>query len=175
MDLFAAVFSFAVLGLLWLLLEKTKVGLGIRASAIDTLTASLMGIDNNRVALIIFGISGVLSAVAGVFFGIKYTVYPYLGLVTIKAMIASILGGVGACRGRGGQPSSGDHGDHGLRLRILRVSGPVFFFHAGHRPALFPERASGRENGRKALEARGRESGIHHDDSRFGLYQYHPL
>jgi len=99
MDLFAAVFSFAVLGLLWLLLERTRIGLGIRASALDTLTAGLMGVDNNGVALVIFGISGVLSAVAGIFYGAKYAVYPYLGLVTIKAMIASIIGGIGSLPG----------------------------------------------------------------------------
>jgi branched-chain amino acid transport system permease protein len=99
MDLFAAVFSFVVLGALWFLLERTKVGLGIRASALDTVTAGLMGINNNTVAIIIFGVSGVLSAVAGIFFGAKYAVYPYLGLVTTKAMIASIIGGIGSLPG----------------------------------------------------------------------------
>jgi branched-chain amino acid transport system permease protein len=66
---------------------------------LDIVTASLMGINNDAVALIIFSITGVLSAVAGVFFGIKYAVYPYMGLVTIKAMIASIVGGLGSLPG----------------------------------------------------------------------------
>jgi branched-chain amino acid transport system permease protein len=96
MDLLAGLISFGVLALLWLFLYRTKWGLGIRASAIDILTASLMGINNNRVALIIFTITGVLSAVAGVFYGIKYAVFPTMGVVTIKAMIASIVGGLGS-------------------------------------------------------------------------------
>ncbi len=99
MDLFAAAFSFIVLGLLWFFLQKTKAGLGIRASALDLVTSGIMGINNDRVALIIFGISGILSGVSGIFYGIKYAVFPYLGMVTIKAMIASIIGGLGSLPG----------------------------------------------------------------------------
>lgn len=96
MDLIAGLISFGVLGMLWLFLYRTKWGLGIRASAIDILSASLMGINNDAVAMIIFTITGVLSSVAGVFYGIKYAVYPMMGIVTIKAMIASIVGGLGS-------------------------------------------------------------------------------
>jgi branched-chain amino acid transport system permease protein len=96
MDLLAGLISFGVLVLLWLFLYRTKWGLGIRASAIDIETASLMGINNDAVAMIIFIITGVLSAIAGVFYGIKYAVFPTMGIVTIKAMIASIVGGLGS-------------------------------------------------------------------------------
>lgn len=99
MDVFAAIFSFVILGLLWLFLYRTKAGLGIRASSHDTYTAALMGINNNQVAFLIFALSGILSAAAGIFYGIKYAVYPYLGLVTLKAMIASIIGGLGSLPG----------------------------------------------------------------------------
>lgn len=99
MDLLAGLISFAVLAALWWFLYRTRAGLDIRASSIDILTASLMGINNDRVAFIIFASTGVLSAVAGVFYGIKYAVYPYMGIVTIKAMIASIVGGLGSLPG----------------------------------------------------------------------------
>ncbi|MFM8321067.1 MAG: branched-chain amino acid ABC transporter permease [Chloroflexota bacterium] len=100
MDLLAGLISAGVLGLLWWFLYRTKAGLGVRASSIDILTASLMGINNDRVAVIIFTLTGVLSAVAGVFYGMKYAVYPYMGgMVTIKAMIASIVGGLGSLPG----------------------------------------------------------------------------
>jgi len=95
MDLMAGGISFGVLALLWVFLYRTKWGLGIRASSIDILTASLMGINNNAVAMIVFATTGVLSSVAGVFYGIKYAVFPMMGIVTIKAMIASIVGGLG--------------------------------------------------------------------------------
>jgi branched-chain amino acid transport system permease protein len=95
MDLLAGAISFAVLALLWLFLYRSKWGLAIRASSIDIQTASLMGINNDAVAVVIFGLTGVLSAVAGVFYGIKYAVFPMMGTITIKAMIASIIGGLG--------------------------------------------------------------------------------
>jgi len=95
MDLMAGGISFGVLALLWVFLYRTKWGLGIRASSIDILTASLMGINNNAVAIIVFAVTGVLSSVAGIFYGIKYAVFPMMGIVTIKAMIASIVGGLG--------------------------------------------------------------------------------
>ena len=99
MDLIAMVLSFAALGLLWWFLYKTKLGLGILASSVDILTASLMGINNNNVAITVFTITGVLSAVAGLFYGMKYAVYPTMGAITIKAMIASIIGGLGSLPG----------------------------------------------------------------------------
>ncbi len=99
MDILAGIISAVVLGALWWFLYKTKPGLAVRASSIDILTSSLMGINNDRVAVIIFTTTGVLSAVAGVFYGIKYAVYPYMGIITIKAMIASIIGGLGSLPG----------------------------------------------------------------------------
>ena len=95
MDLLAGAISFVVLALLWVFLYRTKWGLAIRASSIDIQTASLMGINNDAVAIIIFGLTGILSAVAGIFYGIKYAVFPMMGTITIKAMIASIIGGLG--------------------------------------------------------------------------------
>jgi branched-chain amino acid transport system permease protein len=98
MDLIAMVISAAVLVLLWGFLYRTKLGLGILASSVDILTASLMGINNNAVAIAVFTITGVLSSVAGLFFGMKYAVYPTMGSIT-KAMIASIIGGLGSLPG----------------------------------------------------------------------------
>jgi branched-chain amino acid transport system permease protein len=99
LDVLAGLLSALVLGALWWFLYRTKAGLGVRASSIDILTASLMGINNDQVAVIIFTTTGVLSATAGIFYGIKYAVYPYMGIVTIKAMIASIVGGLGSLPG----------------------------------------------------------------------------
>ena len=95
-DIMAGLVAVIILAVLWVFLYRTRWGLGVRASSIDVLTSSLMGINNNAVAFIIFGITGILSAVAGVFYGIKYAVYPVMGYITIKAMIASIVGGLGS-------------------------------------------------------------------------------
>jgi branched-chain amino acid transport system permease protein len=97
MDVVAALVAFVCLACLWYFLYRTRWGLGVRISSIDIHTASLMGVNNNTVAFIVFAATGVLSSVAGVFFGIKYAVYPLMGgAVTTKAMIASIVGGLGS-------------------------------------------------------------------------------
>jgi branched-chain amino acid transport system permease protein len=96
MDLIAMVIAALVLMALWWFLYRTKLGLGVLASSVDILTASLMGINNNAVAITVFTITGVLSSIAGVFYGMKYAVYPTMGIVTLKAMIASIIGGLGS-------------------------------------------------------------------------------
>ena len=96
MDVIAFVLSGVILLLLWWFLYKTRLGLGILASSVDILTASLMGINNNMVAITVFTITGILSAAAGLFYGWKYAVYPTMGITTLKAMIASIIGGLGS-------------------------------------------------------------------------------
>jgi branched-chain amino acid transport system permease protein len=98
-DIMAAEIAAVVLVLLWLFLYRTKWGLGIRASSVDILTSSLMGINTNAVAVLIFAITGIMSAVAGIFYGVKYAVFPVMGFVTVKAMIASIVGGLGSLPG----------------------------------------------------------------------------
>ena len=80
-------------------MEKTTAGIAIRACSQDSSTAGLMGINGNKVSTMVFAISGVTAAVAGIFFGIKYTVYPNLGDLAAKAFIASVIGGLGSLPG----------------------------------------------------------------------------
>lgn len=98
-DIVSFVTSVAVLLVLSFFLYKTRSGITVRASAIDVSTAGLMGINVNRVSLIVFVISGVTAAVAGMFFGMKYTVYPGMGAMSTKAFIASVIGGLGSLPG----------------------------------------------------------------------------
>ena len=84
-DIIALIVSLISLLVLWIFLEKT--------------TAGLMGINGNKVSTMVFAISGVTAAVAGIFFGIKYTVYPNLGDLATKAFIASVIGGLGSLPG----------------------------------------------------------------------------
>ena len=74
-DIIALIVSLISLLVLWIFLEKTTAGIAIRACSQDSSTAGLMGINGNKVSTMVFAISGVTAAVAGIFFGIKYTVY----------------------------------------------------------------------------------------------------
>lgn len=98
-DVYALCTSVVSLLLLSFFLYKTRPGITVRASAIDIHTAGLMGINVNRVSLIVFVISGITAAIAGMFFGMKYTVYPAMGAISTKAFIASVIGGLGSLPG----------------------------------------------------------------------------
>ncbi|ANZ46100.1 branched-chain amino acid ABC transporter permease [Cloacibacillus porcorum] len=98
-DILSLLVSLAALAVLWIFIERTKYGIAIRASAHDTDTAGLMGINVNKVSLIVFAISGITAAIAGTFTGMKYAVYPTLGAISSKAFISSVIGGLGSLPG----------------------------------------------------------------------------
>jgi branched-chain amino acid transport system permease protein len=87
---------FMLLGLN-LFVNRTRVGTAIRAVAQDPDTASLMGIAVNRVIALTFFVGGAMGGLAGVLFGLQYSlVSPYTGFVPgMKAFTAAVLGGIG--------------------------------------------------------------------------------
>ena len=89
--------SFLMMGLLLLLVYKTKLGIAMRAVAQNQQVAGLMGIDINRVISLTFVIGAALAAVAGVMVGSYYgIVYYQMGFILgLKAFSAAVLGGIG--------------------------------------------------------------------------------
>jgi len=79
------------------LVNRTKLGMAIRAVAQDLSTASLMGINPDLIISRTFLIGGALGGVAGVLFALIYTtINPYVGFLPgIKAFTAAVLGGIG--------------------------------------------------------------------------------
>ncbi len=96
-SLVVTVSSLAMLALLYLLVNRTKLGTAIRAVAEDQATASLMGINVNRIVSLTFLIGGAMGGAAGVLFGVQYgLVNPYSGFIPgLKAFTAAVLGGIG--------------------------------------------------------------------------------
>lgn len=82
---------------LYLFVNRTRVGTAIRAVAQDPDTASLMGIAVNRVIALTFFVGGAMGGLAGVLFGLHYSlVNPYSGFFPgLKAFTAAVLGGIG--------------------------------------------------------------------------------
>jgi branched-chain amino acid transport system permease protein len=80
-----------------LFVHRTRLGTAIRAVAQDPETASLMGIPVNRVIALTFFVGGAMGGLAGVLFGLHYSlVNPYSGFVPgLKAFTAAVLGGIG--------------------------------------------------------------------------------
>lgn len=99
-DMYMLIFAIIALGFLFIFLDKTKFGRGIRATSFDRDTASLMGIDVKRTIQITFILAGVMAGLGGVFLGITYTLTAQLGgRMVIKGFIASIIGGLGSIQG----------------------------------------------------------------------------
>lgn len=85
------------MGLLVLLIEKTKMGRAMRATAENPRVAGLMGVDSNRVIVMTFVIGAALAAIAGVMWGANYSSAQFaMGFVPgLKAFSAAVLGGIG--------------------------------------------------------------------------------
>src|SRR5213595_655623 len=96
-SLVVIVAALAMLGVLHVLVNRTKIGTAIRAVAEDQAAASLMGIDVNRIISLTFLIGGAMGGAAGVLFGVQYgLINPYTGFIPgLKAFTAAVLGGIG--------------------------------------------------------------------------------
>ncbi len=83
------------------LVNATKVGKAIRAVAQDHPTASLMGIDVNRIISLTFLVGGMLGGAAGVLYALKFTrIDAFVGFFPgLKAFTAAVLGGIGNMTG----------------------------------------------------------------------------
>ena len=81
---------------LYLLINKTKLGMVIRATAQDYEAAYAMGVNVNVVFSMAFAIGSMLGGVAGVLIGVYYNLfYPTMGqLYGLKAFSASVVGGL---------------------------------------------------------------------------------
>ena len=77
------------------------MGRGIRAVAQNPDTAALMGVNKDRVILLVFLIGGLMAGIAAVLFNLQIGVPTYsVGfLLGIKAFTAAVLGGIGNLRG----------------------------------------------------------------------------
>lgn len=83
-----------LMGLLFLILQKTKYGLSIRTTASNEPTARLMGVPTRNVTMVTWGVAATLSALAGVmaapFSSVSLT---FMNDVQLIALLACVLGG----------------------------------------------------------------------------------
>lgn len=82
--------------------RRTRLGRGIRAVAQDPDTATLMGVDRERIIVATFVIGGLLAGAAALFYVMKVpsgVIYNGGFILGIKAFTAAVLGGIGNIRG----------------------------------------------------------------------------
>ena len=87
--------------ILYLIVQKTKMGTAMRAVSEDTDAAAMMGIDVNKVVVFTFALGGAMAGIAGVFYAFVFKqVYFFMGFTPgIKAFGAAVLGGIGSIPG----------------------------------------------------------------------------
>jgi branched-chain amino acid transport system permease protein len=82
------------------LVNATRLGKAIRAVAQDSDTASLMGINVNRVIVLTFVVGGLLAGAGGFLYAQVFSASYTMGFLPgIKAFTAAVLGGIGNVRG----------------------------------------------------------------------------
>ena len=85
---------------IWLGMEKTRVGAMVRATVDDAQMARGVGIDTNRVSMLIFALGAMLAALGGVIGGAFLGVYPGLDFEVLPlAFAVVIIGGMGSLGG----------------------------------------------------------------------------
>ncbi len=84
-----------------LFVEKTRIGMAMRALSWDKTIAPLLGIDVDKIVSITFAFGAGLASIAGIFVGLAYPVIdPYMGImVGWKAFVSAVVGGIGSVRG----------------------------------------------------------------------------
>lgn len=98
--LIVAVAGITMAGLL-LLVQRTRLGRAMRATAQNREVAGLMGVDVNRVIAATFAVGSALAAVAGLLIAAYYGIAHYnMGfMLGLKAFSAAVLGGIGNITG----------------------------------------------------------------------------
>lgn len=86
---------------LTLFVNRTKIGMAMRAVAFDRDAAALMGINVDNIISLTFGIGAALAGAGGVLYGIAYPqINPFMGVMPgLKAFVAAVLGGIGIIPG----------------------------------------------------------------------------
>ncbi len=99
-EILTAVLCWAAIGLLWLLVNRTRAGKALLAASINPRGLTLLGYELQRIYLLVWAIYGVLAGIAGVLLGAFLGVSSdNAGTLTASAFSIVVLGGLGSVAG----------------------------------------------------------------------------
>jgi branched-chain amino acid transport system permease protein len=99
-EIFTAVICWLVIGLLWLLVNRTRVGKAVLAASMSPRGVTLLGIELAWIYVAVWAVYGVLVGIAGVLLGMFLGVSSYsVGPLTASAFSIVVLGGLGSVSG----------------------------------------------------------------------------
>ena len=94
---YAASIAAVIIGLVWLLIEKTSFGATVKAGAHDSEIVRALGINLTRLRLLVFFFGTMLAAIAGIIVAPIWGIRPHMGVdAVIPAFLVIVLGGVGS-------------------------------------------------------------------------------
>jgi len=95
--IYVPIITLTLLGIILLIIYRTKVGRAMRCISHDMETTRLMGVDVNRVIAITFAMGSAAAAAGGILWAMKYPqINPLMGIIPgLKAFVAAVLGGIG--------------------------------------------------------------------------------
>ena len=92
--------AFLLMVVLWLLVNKTRMGKAMLATSYDREAAAMMGIDVDRVIVFAFVLGSALAGAAGVMFALRAPTTATIGfIVGLKGFTAAVIGGIGSVPG----------------------------------------------------------------------------
>jgi branched-chain amino acid transport system permease protein len=96
-DLGVLIVTALLLAALWWIVQRTRVGVAMRAVSFNERAAALMGVNINRIISFTFGLGSALAAVAGVFYSMRAQgIEPLMGVQPgLRAFTAAVVGGIG--------------------------------------------------------------------------------
>ncbi len=90
----------AIAGLLYVLVNRTRIGMLVRAGATNAQMVSALGVDIRRLFMIVFGFGAMLAGFAGIMIAPILSVEPGMGdTILILAFVVIVIGGIGSIRG----------------------------------------------------------------------------
>jgi len=99
-EIFTAIVCWVVIGLLWLLVNRTRMGKAVLAASMNPRGVTLLGHELTNIYLVVWGIYGILAGIAGVLLGMFLGVSSYsVGPLTASAFSIVVLGGLGSVSG----------------------------------------------------------------------------
>lgn len=98
--MFVIAVTLAICIALWLFLEKTNLGLIIKAGTRDPLMVKALGIDMGRIWWLVFGIGSALAGLAGILAAPIRSVFPEMGIaMLVECFVVVVVGGMGSLQG----------------------------------------------------------------------------
>jgi branched-chain amino acid transport system permease protein len=99
-EFFTAVVCWLAIGLLWLLVNRTRRGKAVLAASMNPRGVTLLGIELSSIYLTVWAVYGLLAGIAGVLLGMFLGVSSYsVGPLTASAFSIVVLGGLGSVSG----------------------------------------------------------------------------